>query len=204
MPLTTDTGTALTFIDKLAIKPEITQGTAIGDAVDLAVKRFISDNKNAKVIILFTDGENNKGEDPVKAAKKAADQGVVIFPVGIGSPQGSYIPDHVDFLGRISYKTDQKGRRVLSKLDESTLRKIASTTGGKYYNASDPNQLMAIYMELDRSLTQTYITRKMSRSEELAPLLLVAGLIMLFMESGLNYLTPVAKARKGGRYEFER
>lgn len=204
MPLTTDTNTAITFIDRLDIKSDIKQGTAIGEAINVAVDRFIGDDKNAKVIILFTDGENNKGQDPLKAARAAADQGVAIFPVGIGSLEGDYVPDYVDLMGHIHFKTDQKGRRITTKLDEKTLRKIASLTGGTYYNASDPAQLVAIYMQLDKSLIQIFSSRQVNRSEELAPMFLVAGLILLFMEAGLHYLTPAARPRKGGRYAFNR
>ncbi len=204
MPLTTDTGTAITFIDRLDIKPEIKQGTAIGDAVNVSVDRFIGDDKNARVIVLFTDGENNKGADPLKAAKNAAEKGVAIFPVGIGSVEGEYVPDYVDLMGRVRFKTDDKGRRVLSKLDEKTLKKMASITGGTYYNAADPTQLVSIYLQLDKSLMQTYNSRIRSRNEELAPLFLVAGLILLFMEAGLHYLTPMPGSGKGGRYVFNR
>ncbi len=204
MPLTSDTATALTFIERLGVNLEIPQGTAIGDAIDTAVNRFIGDDKNAKAIILFTDGESNKGEDPLKAAKRAADDGVAIFPVGIGSTEGTYIPDVVDIFGRVKYKTDKEGRRVVARLDEKTLRKIASTTGGIYYTANDPKGLIGMFSQLDRSVMQTYKSRRIDRSEELAPLFLVAGLILLFMETGLHYLTPAVMARRSGHYAFDR
>jgi Ca-activated chloride channel family protein len=204
MPLTSDSATALTFVDRLGVNLEIPQGTAIGDAIDTAVSRFVGDDKSARVIILFTDGESNKGGDPIAAAKRAAEAGVVIFPVGIGSEEGTYIPDVVDIFGRVKYKTDKQGRRVLAKLDEKTLRKVASLTGGIYYPGNDPKSLIGIFNQLDRSVLQTYKSRRIDRSEELAPLFLVAGLILLFMEAGLHYLSPPAIARRSGHYAFDR
>lgn len=204
MPMTGDFQTALTFIDRLEINREIRQGTAIGDAIQTAVNRFVGEEENAKVVLLFTDGECNKGVDPVKAAKDAADKGVVIFPIGVGSIEGTYIPEEVDIFGKTRYKTDQHGRRVLAKLDEKTLMKIASTTGGTYFSAADPRQWMGIYSQLDRSVLQTHQTRRIDRSTELAPLFLVAGLILLFMEAGLHYLTPPRTPRRSGHYAFEK
>jgi len=204
MPMTSDQQTALTFIDRLDINPEIKQGTAIGDAIETAINRFIGEKDNAKVIMLFTDGESNKGVDPLKAAKDAAKLGVMIYPIGIGSPEGTYIPESHDLLGQMRFKTDEAGRRVLAGLDEKTLMKIASTTGGIYFNAADPKQWMGIYSQLDRSALQTYQARKLDRSIEFAPLFLIAGLILLFMESGLHYLTPLGKHRRSGRYVFGR
>ena len=130
--------------------------------------------------------------------------GVMIYPIGIGSPEGTYIPESHDLLGQVRFKTDEAGRRVLAGLDEKTLMEIASTTGGIYFNAADPKQWMGIYSQLDRSALQTYQARKLDRSTELAPLFLIAGLILLFMESGLHYLTPLSKHGRSGRYVFGR
>jgi Ca-activated chloride channel family protein len=204
MPMTSDIQTVLTFIDRLEINPEIKQGTAIGDAIQTAVERFVGGEDNAKVVLLFTDGESNKGIDPLKASRDAAKKGVVIFPVGIGSVEGTYIPEVMDLFGQVRYKTDQQGRRVLAKLDEDTLIKIASSTGATYFSAADPKQWMGIYTQIDRSVLQTYQNRRIDRSTELAPLFLVAGLILLFMEAGLHYLTPPGTPRRSGHYAFEK
>ena len=90
------------------------------------------------VIVLFTDGENNEQPDPQTAAQSAADQGVRIDPVGIGSQAGATI--------------DLNGFRVHTQLEEATLQQIAQTTGGTYYSAADAPSLHAIYDDLDTTL----------------------------------------------------
>jgi Ca-activated chloride channel homolog len=83
------------------------------------------------VIVLLTDGENNQNPDPNDAAKTAADQGVRIYTVGIGTPAGTTL--------------DIDGFKVHTQLDEDTLKQIAETTGGAYYQASDPSAFAAVY-----------------------------------------------------------
>ncbi len=93
---------------------------------------------DSAVVVLLSDGENNESPDPIAAAQQAANRGVRIYTVGLGSPQG----------------TDLKvnGFVVHTQLDEPTLRQIAQVTGGTYYNAQDAQQLIDVYKNLDPSL----------------------------------------------------
>ena len=91
------------------------------------------------VIVLLTDGDNNESPDPLQAAQAAIDRGVRIYTVGIGSPQGTDV--HVN------------GFTVNTRLDEGLLKQIAQATDGVYYNASDAQQLLSIYDNLDPQLT---------------------------------------------------
>jgi Ca-activated chloride channel family protein len=90
-------------------------------------------------IVLLTDGENNESPDPAMAANLAADLGVRVYTVGIGSPGGTDL--------------EVEGFKVHTSLDEATLQNIASTTGGQYYNASDEQQLRKIYADLKPKLS---------------------------------------------------
>ncbi len=138
-PLTLDYGAARMFVDILDPSLIRDQGTAIAEAIRTALKAFDSKERKHKVLILITDGEDHEGQ-PVEAAKEAAREGVVIYTIGVGTPQGVPIPEF-DELGRqVGFKKirkrDGSEEVVLSKLDEVTLQKVALETGGKYYLAT--------------------------------------------------------------------
>jgi Ca-activated chloride channel homolog len=92
----------------------------------------------AGVIVLLTDGENTEAPDPLEIAQTAADRGVRIYPIGIGSPTGTVL--------------NIEGFNVFTQLDESLLRAIAERTGGSYFNAASEDELLEIYENLDRQL----------------------------------------------------
>ena len=136
-PLTSDFATARTFLD--AAYPGIISrpGTDIAEAIQVAVNGFNEERATQKVIIMLTDGENHRS-DVLSAAQAAADQGIIIYTVGFGSPDGEPIPQY-DHLGNlIEYKKDSSGQTVLSRLDETTLQEIAAITNGAYLRAA-PN-----------------------------------------------------------------
>jgi Ca-activated chloride channel family protein len=147
-PLTNDYGTAQTFLDNARPSVISKQGTNIGDAIRTALSGFDIDRNSQKVIVIITDGENHEG-DTLAMAQEAAKQGVIIYTIGFGSAKGEPIPEY-NAQGEISgYKKDQQGQVVLSKLDETTLRQIASTAKGKYFQASaDGSELAALASEL--------------------------------------------------------
>jgi Ca-activated chloride channel family protein len=98
---------------------------------------FNEERASQKVIILLTDGEANESTEEVASmAQTAADEGVIIYAVGFGSPDGEPIPEY-DELGNLSgYKKDRQGQTVLTQLDETTLQQVALTTSGRYFRAS--------------------------------------------------------------------
>ncbi len=126
-------------------------GTAIGDAISLAVEKLntLDSHKHekikSKVLILLTDGENNAGEvDPIQAAELAQKMGVKIYTVGVGTRGTAPMPVRNPFTGQ------QDVQWVEVSIDEDTLTKIATTTGGKYFRATDTESLAAIYHEIDQ------------------------------------------------------
>lgn len=125
-------------------------GTAIGDAISLAVEKLTAldqRQKNpvtSKVIILLTDGENNAGEfEPVQAAELAAKLGIKIYTIGVGTKGRAPVPVIDGFTGR------EEIRWMDVNIDEATLKKVAQTTGGKYFRATDTDSLQEIYREID-------------------------------------------------------
>ncbi len=110
------------------------QGTAFGEAISLAEASFEENNKNHKALIIITDGENHD-EDAVNRAAEARENGLLIFTVGVGTEDGSFIPTLEN--GREGYKRDQTGNPVLSRLNEAILRQVAEAGGGSYFNLND-------------------------------------------------------------------
>lgn len=129
LPITSDYATARNFASRISPTMVSRQGTAIGAAIDLAAGSYSSQSEGSRVMILITDGENHE-DDALAAAQRAAEKGVQIYVIGIGTPEGAPIRIGNDFI------RDDKGNMVVSKLDESILERIALTTGGAYIRAT--------------------------------------------------------------------
>ena len=141
-PLTFDRNTVQRFLREAQLG-FAGRETAIGDAIGLAVKRLRERPADSRVLILLTDGANNAGEvEPLDAARLAADNGVKIHTIGIGS-------DKMVMPGLFGSSFGSKVVNPSRDLDEDTLREIASSTGGNYFRARDPAELINIYQLLD-------------------------------------------------------
>jgi Ca-activated chloride channel family protein len=126
-------------------------GTAIGDAVSLAVEKLNTldsrqhEKVKSKVVVLLTDGENNAGDvDPLQAAELARKMGVKIYTIGVGTRGPAPVPVTNPFTGREEIEWAEVN------IDEDTLRKIATSTGGRYFRATDTDSLARIYGEIDQ------------------------------------------------------
>jgi Ca-activated chloride channel family protein len=149
-PLTLDYSAAEIFLDVIDVGLIPQQGTAIGDAIRKSTEAFERHERQHKVLILLTDGEDHDTE-PLKAAEEARKEGVKIYAIGIGSPLGEPIPITDRQGQKAGYLKDNNGEVVVTKLDEITLQKIALTTGGKYYHATpEEMELDKVYEEIDR------------------------------------------------------
>jgi len=126
------------------------EGTAIGDAVATAAGRIKDSDAESRVVILLTDGENNRGNvDPQTAAQAAAALGIRVYAVGVGGRTGAPIPTDDPVFGR-GYVRNADGSMLMTKLDEQLLQDIAAATGGRYFNAQDAQALDAVYASIDR------------------------------------------------------
>ena len=130
LPITTDYVSAKMFLGNISTGSVPVQGMAIGDAINTAIRSFSAQSEKSRAIIVITDGENHE-DDPVAAAKDAADMGIVVYTIGVGSAQGQPIPMNGDLL------KDRDGNIVVTKLDEKTLKDIASAGGGAYVHAGN-------------------------------------------------------------------
>lgn len=148
LPITSDYVSAKLFLNSISPQIVPTQGTAIGAAIDLAVKSFTPQFVGNKVIIVITDGENHE-DDALGAAANAAEQGIVVHTIGLGSPKGALIPDYSN--GQKGYKKDSKGNTIVTKLDEQMLQKIAQAGKGMYIRANNTQMgLNALFNEVNR------------------------------------------------------
>ena len=129
LPITSDYRMAKAFAKRISPSMASVQGTSIGKALSLAEMSFSSGSGDSRVIILITDGEDHEG-NVMQAAVRAAEQGIRIFTIGIGTPEGAPIEIGGEFI------KDEKGDMVVSKLDEKMLQEIARITGGAYIRAT--------------------------------------------------------------------
>jgi len=121
----------------------IQDGTAIGMGIATSVNRLKDSEAKSKVIILLTDGQNNAGEiDPVTAADLALAYDIKIYTIGAGTRGTAPYPVDDPIFGR-------RYRNIQVDIDENMLEKVAQLTGGKYYRATDTQELMSIYQEID-------------------------------------------------------
>ena len=128
LPVTTDYVSAKMFLGSIDTGSIPVQGTAIGDAIRLSIKSFSAQSEKSRVIIVISDGENHE-DDAVAAAKQAAELGIKVYTIGVGSAEGQPIPMDGDLM------KDREGNIVVTKLDEQMLRDIARAGGGAYIRA---------------------------------------------------------------------
>ena len=128
LPITTDYVSAKMFLGSINPQSVPIQGTAIGAAIRTAARSFSLQSEKSRAIIVITDGENHE-DDAVDAARQVAETGIRIYTIGVGSVQGQPIPMDGDLL------KDKDGNIVVSRLDEETLKRIASVGNGAYVRA---------------------------------------------------------------------
>ncbi len=128
MPLTPDLPEAKLFLSNASTDGVPVQGTVISSALLLSNNSLNTKEKKHKAVVLITDGEDHE-TDAAKTVKLLSDNGVVVYTIGIGTVEGSPIPE----AGSGGYKTDINGKTIISKLNEEELKSIAANTGGNYF-----------------------------------------------------------------------
>lgn len=147
LPITTDYGAAKLFLNTIDCDMIPTQGTAIGAAIDLAITSFGEGDtaKHNKAIIVITDGENHE-DDAVESAKKAAESGMVVHTIGMGSEAGAPIPVFHNGV-RVGFMQDENGQTVITKLDASMLHQLADAGKGKFIRATNSDDGLQLVMK---------------------------------------------------------
>lgn len=177
LPITSDYRMAQAFAKRLSPSLVGEQGTAVGKALQLATLSFSSQSEQSRVIVLITDGENHE-DDAVEAARVAKEQGIRIYTIGIGTPEGAPIKIDGEFV------KDEDGQMVVSKLGEQMLEQIASITDGAYVRATKQSigleEIVKSINEMEKSELST--VRYEEYNEQYQYLLAIA-LSLLLLES---------------------
>ncbi len=145
LPITSDYVSAKMFLETISPSMITTQGTDIKQAIDLAMKSFSPNQDVSKAVFVITDGEDNEG-GAAEMAKAAAEQGIKVYVLGVGSPQGAPIP----MPGGSGYILDNEGNVVVSKLNEQMCREIAAAGQGAYIyvdNSSSAQKQLSAYVD---------------------------------------------------------
>jgi Ca-activated chloride channel family protein len=175
VPLTTDYPVVNAAVDNLA-PGQLEDGTAIGTAIATAANRLRTAPGRSKVIILLTDGENNRGSiDPRTAGKAAAAFGIKIYTIGVGTEGMAPVP-----VGRGLFGLRYENRPV--RIDEALLTDIARETGGRYFRARDAAALQRIYEQIDQLEREPVQTKSYVRYTELFRWPLAVALLALTIE----------------------
>ena len=177
LPITCDYVSAKMFLHTISPKLIPTQGTAIGTALQTAIRSFGSQESDAgRAIILITDGENHE-DDAIAAAKQAQELGIQVFVIGIGKPEGSPIP----VPGTNDYIKDRSGQVVVSRLNEEMCQEIAQAGKGAYVRCDNTNTAMrALQQELERiATTDLETTIYADYNEQYQSFVLIALLLLV-------------------------
>lgn len=180
-PLTTDYRALLLFLQTLSPDIVSNQGTNFSSAMSVALRYFSYEKPNGKALIILSDGENHEPglED---AARQAAQKGISTFTVGIGTKSGAKIPDYS--TGINTFKTDETGNPVISKLEEENLKLLAKITRGNYYalNTNQSSTLKSLLSDLNSFEKTGLETRVYSEYRSFYQYFLVFACICFFLE----------------------
>lgn len=178
VPLTTDYPVVMQAVDNLQAG-QLEDGTAIGNAIATAANRLRNAPGKSRVMILLTDGVNNRGDiDPRTAARAAAAFGVKIYSVGVGTEGTAPVP-----VGRGLYGLRYENQPV--QIDETLLSQISQSTGGRYFRARDAAALRRIYEQIDALERTPVETTRYVRYTELFPWPLGLAATLLMLELGV-------------------
>lgn len=191
-PLTLDHGTVLLLLDSMNPNSVSIQGTNLEDAIRRARAAFVREEHKHKALVLVTDGESTTG-DALREAEQAAEEGVLIYTIGIGSPDGQPIPERDENGNVTGYKRDRAGNVVNSRLDEDVLRKVAAATKGRYFRASQQGVELTVVLNELQALEKKDLEGQLATNyEERYQWPLALGALLL----GLEMLVPYRRRRE--------
>jgi Ca-activated chloride channel family protein len=182
LPITTDYISAKMFLANINTEIVSKQGTAIASAIDLGSKSFTQDEKASKVVVVISDGENHEG-DAVGAAKKAAEKGIKVYTIGMGSTTGAPIPLSRRGGDQGGFLKDRQGEVVITRMDPSMLGQIADAGNGEFYTASTSNVgLNKLYNDLNKLNKSEVETKVYSEYDDQFQYFIAFALILLFID----------------------
>ncbi len=185
LPITTDYAAAKLFLESINTDMIPTQGTAIGAAINLAVESFGKDEGKNKAILVITDGENHE-DDAIKAAEAAAEKGISINTIGMGSVDGAPIPIYKND-NREGFRKDKDGNTIMTRLDEKTLQEIAVAGNGIFVRATNSDAgLNYVIDAIDKLEKKEFDSKMFSDYEDRFQWFIAAAFVLLLIETFLT------------------
>jgi len=180
MPLSNDYSAAELFIAAANTNQATTQGTAISEAIDLALRAYEEGKSNQRGLIIITDGESHD-DDALAKAREAKEKGLNVFTIGVGTSEGAFVP----FIsqGRQQYKRDEQGNPVTSALNTTMITDLANAGGGKSYLIGEGNSILVdLRKQVDRLQKQEVETRAFTEFASYFQYFLILGLLFMILE----------------------
>jgi Ca-activated chloride channel family protein len=189
LPITSDYVSAKMFLESINPSLITTQGTDIGAAIRLAMKSFTPNDGVGRAIVVITDGENHEG-GAIEAAKEAAEKNMQVFILGIGSPDGSPIPEE---RGSNHFRKDKDGNVIVTRLNEQMCQEIAKAGNGMYIRVDNSNSAEKILNEEISKLAKTDVESQVftdfdEQFQALAWLVLILLVVEMFILERKNPL----------------
>ncbi len=180
MPLSNDYSAAQLFIAAANTNQATTQGTAISEAIDLALRAYEEGKNNQRGLIIITDGESHD-DDAIAKAKEASEKGLSIFTIGVGTSEGAFVP-YIN-QGRQQYKRDDSGNPVKSMLNTELVNDLAQAGGGKSYLIGEGNVILTdLKKQIDLLQKQEVETRAFTDYASYFQYFIALGLLFLILE----------------------
>ena len=181
LPITTDYSSGKMFLQSMNTDMISSQGTAIDEAIQLATNYYDDESKIERILIIISDGEDHNDVSS-DMAKIASQKGIIIYTIGVGKEKGAPIPIKKNGIIQ-SYKKDNKGEVVITKLNRQVLVDIANQTGGEFIDGSDTkfvvNRIGEILKETEK---KEFESKKFSEYKDQFQWFLAIGLLLLFIE----------------------
>jgi len=181
LPITTDYAAAKMFLQNANTDMVSSQGTAINDAIERALTYYDDNEQTNRFLVIVSDGEDHE-ENTLELAKEAAEKGIKIYTVGIGTAKGGPIP--LKDNGRVmGYKKDSKGMVVVTQMNEQILRDIANAGNGKYINGNKTQETIASIKDvLEKAEKNEFETKQFSDYEDQFQWFIGIGLLLLIID----------------------
>ncbi|WP_242203110.1 vWA domain-containing protein [Aestuariivivens insulae] len=158
LPITTDYAAAKMFLQNMNTDMLSSQGTAINEAINLAKSYYDDEEQTNRVLIIISDGEDHS-EEAAAVAEEAHNEGIRIFTIGVGDVKGGPIPEKKNGIV-VSYKKNNEGETVITKLNEDTLKSIAQEANGAYINGKNTTDVVETIREILNNMDKTEFEAK--------------------------------------------
>ena len=181
LPITTDYGSGKMFLQAMNTDMTSSQGTAINEAIELAKKYYDDEEQTNRVLFIISDGEDHEG-NVASIAEEAANEGIKIFTIGVGTEKGGPIPLKQNGIVQ-RYKKDSQGETVITKLNPTILQEIAEEANGTYIDGSNTKSVVDQVTEILQNMDKTeFEAKQFADFKDQFQWFLGAGLLLLFLD----------------------